>query len=74
MEEKLEKDPQFKAYQEVSEIADPQCLKYFKKWYEIIQLEQSAVNVLVHSTLNSADRKQVKDDGLKISKVEDVPG
>jgi hypothetical protein len=28
----------------------------------------------VHTTLNASDRKQIKDDGLKISKVEEVPG
>jgi len=39
MEDKLEKEPLFRAYQEVSVIADTTCLKYFKKWYEIIQLE-----------------------------------
>lgn len=73
LEEKLEKDPSFKAYQEVQKIADPVCLKYFKKWYEIIALEQSAVNVSVHTTLNNTDRKQIKDEGLKISKFESCP-
>jgi hypothetical protein len=70
MEDKLDKQPSFRAYQDVEKIADPQCLKYFKKWYEIISLEQSAVNVQVHTTLNNTDRKQVKDEGLKITKVE----
>jgi len=69
-EDKLEKEPSFKAYQEVERIADPVCLKYFKKWYEIIQLEQSAVNVQVSFNLNTSDRKAVKDEGLKITRVE----
>ena len=57
IEDKLEKEPGFKAYHDVEKIADPVCLKYFKKWYEVISLEQSAVNVQVHANLNSNERK-----------------
>ena len=70
MEEPLEKEPGFKAYKEVANIADPVCLKYFKKWYEIIQLEQSAANVTAHSALNTTEKRQVKDEGLMISRIE----
>ncbi|CDW88497.1 dna replication helicase [Stylonychia lemnae] len=68
MEDQPEKLPTFQAYLDVEKVADQYSLTYFKKWYDIIALEQSAVNV--HSSMNLNDRKQVKDEGLKITNVE----
>lgn len=70
LEEPLKDEPTFYIYNEVRKIADKTNLAYFKKWFEIIQLEQSAVNVNAHSTLNVNERKAIKDEGLKIQKIE----
>lgn len=45
---------------------------YFKKWYNIIQLEQSTANVTINLNLNSSDLKKVKDENLKITKLESI--
>jgi hypothetical protein len=39
LEEPLKEEPQFYVYQEIKSIADKYSLAYFKKWFEIIQLE-----------------------------------
>jgi hypothetical protein len=75
MEEKPDREPAFKAYHEVKAIADPRCLTYFKKWNEIIQLEQSSTSVHLSSSINNTvEKKYIKDDGLRITRVEEVPG
>eukprot|EP00347_Sterkiella_histriomuscorum_P013745 403363527 len=68
IEEQPEKLPSFQAYLDVQQIADPQSLTYFRRWYEVIALEQSSVNM--HQSMNLNDRKSVKDEGLRITEVD----
>ena len=39
IEEPLKSTPKFDAYRDMKKIADEDCLAYFKKWVEIINLE-----------------------------------
>ena len=56
-------------------IAEPESLSYFARWLEIINLEQSAVNVCVHTNISSSDlQKTVKEEGLKIADMQIIPG
>jgi len=55
----------------VKKQADQLSLGFFAAWLEMINLEQSAVNVYAQSNLmSSGATKQVKDDGLKLVKIE----
>jgi hypothetical protein len=42
IEEPLKQAPEFDTYKEMKKIADDESLAYFKKWIEVINLEQSA--------------------------------
>ena len=64
IEEPLKQTPEFDAYKEMKKIADEESLAYFKKWVEIINLEQSACiqNSISHfSSLSLNDKDAVKD-------------
>ena len=55
-------------------IADEDSLSYFKKWVDIINLEQSANNVNVLSQYNSlslGDKGAVKDMNLHMYSIDD---
>lgn len=49
IEEPLKSTPKFDAYRDMKKLADDDSLVYFKKWVEIINLEQSANNTNVLS-------------------------
>jgi len=44
VEEPLKETPKFDAYKEMKKLADEESLAYFRKWIEVINLEQSANN------------------------------
>jgi len=64
IEEPLKNSPNFDAYKDMKKIADDESLTYFKKWIEVINLEQSAntsTNVSQYSSLSLNDKNAVKD-------------
>jgi hypothetical protein len=68
IEEPLKQPPSFEGYKDMKKIADEESLTYFKKWVEVINLEQSANNVNLLSQYNSlslGDKGAVKDMNLK---------
>ncbi len=64
MEETPEKEPQFSAYTDVKSIADKLSLAYFSEWLEMINLEQSTVNIRHSHTAASDIKDQIKEEGL----------
>ena len=73
IEEPLKSSPKFDAYRDMKKIADDESLSYFKKWVEIINLEQSANNTNVLSQFNSlslGDKGAIKDMDLRIVDIE----
>ena len=70
MEQPLPKEPGFKAYEDIKAIATPESLMYFSRWLDIINLEQSTVNMAQNSNLSMSDaKKMVKEEGMKISEL-----
>lgn len=45
IEEPLKQTPSFDVYRDMKKISDEESLAYFKKWVDIINLEQAANNV-----------------------------
>ena len=73
MEEPLKETPKFDAYKEMKKIADEDSLAYFKKWTEVINLEQSANNsnsVSQFNSLSLGDKGTVKDQSLRMTEIE----
>lgn len=66
----MPKEPQFAVYQEMKRLADETSLAYFAKWHDIINLEQSSMNIHAFSSLMTQDTKrQIKDEGLTIAEI-----
>ena len=64
IEEPLKQTPAFDTYRDMKKISDEESLAYFKKWIDIINLEQAANNVNTCQQLNSLslnDKGTVKD-------------
>ena len=75
MEAPLAKEPDFKAYAEVKEIAVPESLLYFSRWLDITNLEQSTVNMAANANLSINDNKKgIKEEGMKISELRVIDG
>ena len=56
-------------------MATPESLIYFGRWLDIINLEQSTVNMSQNSNLNVADTKRgCKEEGMKISELRVIEG
>jgi len=56
----------------MKKIADEESLAYFKKWVDIINLEQSAHNINVLSqqnSLNLGDKGTIKDQNLMMTEI-----
>ena len=56
-------------------LALPENLSYFARWLEIINLEQSAVNmtsIVPNGPMNMQEK--VKEEGLKITEMTMIPG
>lgn len=67
VEEPLKSTPKFDSYRDMRKIADEESLAYFKKWIDIINLEQSAHNINILSQVNSlslGDKGTIKDQNL----------
>ena len=72
MEEPLKSTPKFDSYRDMKKIADEESLAYFKKWVDIINLEQSAHNINVlsqHNSLNLGDKGTIKDQNLMMTEI-----
>lgn len=61
MEETPEKEPQFSTYHDVKSITDKLSLAYFSEWLEMINLEQSTVNIRYSHTAASDIKDQIKE-------------
>lgn len=72
----MPKEPQFKAYQEVKELAVPESLMYFSRWLDIINLEQSTININQSVGLEMFDqqKKTAKEEGMRITDLQEVKG
>ena len=72
LEEPLKKTPEFDTYKDMKKIADDESLKYFKKWVEVVNLEQSASQVGQYNGLIEGEKGVIKDCMLKMINVEIV--
>ena len=73
MEDSLKEMPKFDVYKDMMKVADEASLEYFKKWIEVINLEQSANitnNSSQFSSLSLGDKRAIKDQNLKLTKIE----
>ena len=73
IEEPLKQTPAFDAYKEIKKLADDESLQYFKKWVDIINLEQSANNVNIlaqYNSLSLGDKGAIKDMNLMMTDIE----
>lgn len=73
IEEPLKSTPKFDAYRDMKKMADDDSLNYFKKWVDIINLEQSANNTNLlsqFSSLSLGDKGAIKDMDLKIVEID----
>lgn len=73
MEEPLKKQPSFDSYKEIKKIVDEESLSYFKKWIDVINLEQSANNASMLSNYNNlslGDKGTISDQQLKMTQID----